>query len=31
MGNEIEKDYLSSILQLAGFFVMIFVILALSM
>lgn len=29
MGNEIEKDYLSSILQLLGFFTLLFLILSI--
>ncbi|SDS51532.1 hypothetical protein SAMN04488553_2434 [Gramella sp. MAR_2010_147] len=28
MGNEIEKDYLSSVMQLIAFFVILFVIIA---
>ena len=28
MGNEIEKDYLLSVMQLIGFFIFLFVIIA---
>jgi len=28
MGNEIEKDYASSVMQLIGFFIILFVIIA---
>ena len=29
MGNEIEKNYLNSILQLVGFFIFLFITIAL--